>query len=83
MPNRLRSNVSGKETLKFFESYGFEIDKRTRGSHLVLHRKLSFGDQILVIPLHKTVSRGTLKAILKQSCKYIPEKDLFDNFYTK
>ena len=43
MPNRLRSNVSGKEILKFFESYGFEIDKRTRGSHLVLHRKLSFG----------------------------------------
>ena len=82
MPNKLRSNVSGKELLKFFESHGFVLD-RTKGSHLVLCRKLSFGNQILVIPEHKVIPKGTLKAIHGQALKYVSEEDLFNKFYSK
>ena len=82
MPNKLRSNVSGKELLKFFESYGFILN-RMKGSHMILTRKRSFGNQILVIPEHKTIPKGTLKAIINQSAKYISEEDLFNKFYSK
>jgi predicted RNA binding protein YcfA (HicA-like mRNA interferase family) len=82
MPNKLRSNVSGTELLKFFESKNF-ILKRTKGSHMVLVKKLSFGDQVLVIPKHKTVPRGTLNAIYKQAVRFIPESELFGKFYSK
>ena len=63
MPNKLRSNVSGKELVKFFESYGFVLSRK-KGSHLVLSRKLSFGNQILVFPEHKIIPKGTLKKML-------------------
>ena len=82
MPNKLRSNVSGVELLKFFESKDF-ILKRTKGSHMILVKKLSFGDQVLVIPKHKIVPKGTLNAIYKQAMKFIPEGELFDKFYSK
>ncbi len=82
MPNKLRSNVSGKELVKFFESYGFVLSRK-KGSHLVLSRKLSFGNQILVFPEHKIIPKGTLKAIIGQSTKYIPEEDLFNQFHSK
>ncbi len=83
MSKKLRSDVSGEEIVKFLKSYGFVIEKKTRGSHLALSRKLSFGNQFLVVPRHKVVSRGTLRAIVRQSSKYIPEEDLIDKFYTK
>lgn len=82
MPNKLRLNVSGKELMKFFESYGFILNRK-RGSHLILSRKLSFGNQILVIPEHKIIPKGTLKAIIGQSTKYISEEDFFNQFYSK
>jgi len=82
MPSKLRSNLSGKELLNFFESQGFILN-RTKGSHLVLCRKLSFGKQILVIPQHKIIPKGTLNAIYNQASKYISEQDLYDKFYTK
>jgi len=82
MPRKLKSSVSGAVLLKFFYSHNFLL-KRMKGSHIILTRKVFLQNQILVIPNHKTIKRGTLKAIYKQATQYIPEPELFNEFYTK
>jgi hypothetical protein len=37
--------------------------------------------QILAIPIHVELDRWTLRAILRQASKYIPEEELKPHFY--
>lgn len=57
--------VSGKETIKALRKIGFEFIQQ-RGSHVKLVRKLGVHRQIVIIPLHRTIKKGTLRnGILK------------------
>ena len=56
--------VSGKECTKALEEAGFYF-KRQEGSHVTLRRDNPFGQ--VVVPLHKELDRGTLRAIIRQS----------------
>lgn len=57
--------ISGKDLVKFFAKLGYKVDHQT-GSHIILrhndppHRRLT-------IPNHKEVSKGTLRAIIRQA----------------
>lgn len=56
--------VSGKQCIKALEKIGFVI-YRQRGSHITMVRE---NPQCQVtIPNHKTVAKGTLRAIIKQA----------------
>ncbi len=57
-------SISGKECIKALEKFGFFI-KRQEGSHIVMRRNNPFGQ--LVVPNHKTLDRGTLRAIIRQA----------------
>jgi hypothetical protein len=37
--------------------------------------------QTLLIPNHKVIDTGTLRAIVRQAGKYIPTEDLIQQFY--
>ncbi len=52
--------ASGNDCLKVALKIGFEF-KRQKGSHLILTK----GEKLLIIPLHKTLKKGTLHQILK------------------
>ena len=82
MPNKIKTSISGNEIVKFFESFGFVVS-RTRSSHVIMKKIVAGHKQVLVMPNHKVVSRGTLKAIVNQSAKYISLDDLHNFFYTK
>ena len=82
MPNKIKTSISGNEIVKFLESFGFIIS-RTRSSHVILKRIVKGHKQVLVIPNHKIVLKGTLNAIVNQSAKYIPLDDLQKFFYTE
>ena len=57
--------ISGKETIKVLREIGFEFVQQ-RGSHVKLARNLENHRQIIIIPLHKTIKKGTLRnGILK------------------
>lgn len=56
--------VSGREAVKVLSKVGFEF-RRQVGSHMVLKRQLD-GKRI-VIPDHKELPKGTLRAILRQA----------------
>lgn len=62
--------ISGKDCIKALESLGFQI-KRQEGSHIVLRKDIPFCQ--VVVPNHKTLDRGTLRAIIRQSDLSIDE----------
>ena len=74
--------LSSKEIIKFLEKQDF-IFNRQKGSHIVLVRVVSFSKQVLTIPNHARVDKGTIKALYNQISRFIPESDLQKLFYTK
>lgn len=56
--------VSGKECIKVLEKVGFYI-KRQKGSHIILCRDDPFVE--VVVPNHKTLDKGTLRAMIRQA----------------
>jgi predicted RNA binding protein YcfA (HicA-like mRNA interferase family) len=55
--------ISGKECIKALGKAGFFV-KRQKGSHIILCRDEPFSE--VVIPNHKTLDKGTLRAIIRQ-----------------
>jgi predicted RNA binding protein YcfA (HicA-like mRNA interferase family) len=77
---RLR-RLSARDVLRALEAFGFEVAS-TRGSHAKLHRVFPTGEvQILTVPLHRELAPGTIHAIFRQACKFVPESDLRPYFY--
>lgn len=57
--------VSGREVVKVLGTLGYVVD-RQQGSHIVL-RKTSPPHRRAVVPDHKEVAKGTLRAILREA----------------
>ncbi len=56
--------ISAKECIKVLSKAGFYF-KRQQGSHIILRRDNPFAQ--LVVPNHKELDRGTLRAIIRQA----------------
>jgi len=56
--------ISGQECIKALERAGFYV-VRQRGSHIILRRDVPFAE--VVVPDHKELDRGTLRAILRHA----------------
>lgn len=56
--------ISGRECVKALEKVGFYF-KRQEGSHIILRRDTPFAQT--VVPDHKELDRGTLRAIIRQA----------------
>jgi len=73
--------LSGIDITKIFFEFGFEIVSK-KGSLVKLRRILTNATkQILTIPLHDELDKGTLRAIFRQAMRYIPEEKLKPYFY--
>ncbi len=57
-------SISGRACMKALERAGFVV-RRQEGSHVILRRAQPFGQ--LVVPDHKELDRGTLRAIIRQA----------------
>jgi predicted RNA binding protein YcfA (HicA-like mRNA interferase family) len=82
MPGKLR-RLSGKDVVSILAELGFHtVDQR--GSHMKLRRLGSHGEkQTLVVPMHDELDKGTIRAILRQASRFIPEAELRPRFYTE
>ncbi|MFW0859200.1 MAG: type II toxin-antitoxin system HicA family toxin [Dehalococcoidia bacterium] len=56
--------ISGRVCVKALEKVGFYF-KRQEGSHIILRRNDPFAQ--VVVPNHKELDRGTLRAIIRQA----------------
>jgi len=79
MPSKLK-NLSGKEVVKFLERNDFSVYK-THGSHCKMRRIISDRNQTLVIPMHRSIAKGTLHDIFNQISEYMPESSEVNNFF--
>ena len=74
--------LSGADLVKILELFGIEQISQ-RGSHIKLRRLATdSSQQTLTLPNHNELERGTLRAILRQSSRYIPENELIEHFYS-
>ena len=62
---KLPTNLSGQDIVKALFQLGYEIDHQT-GSHIILRQQNS-PHRRLTIPNHKTLAKGTLRAIIRQA----------------
>ena len=63
--------ISGREAVAALAALGYEKD-RQRGSHIVL-RQTEYPHRRLVVPDHKEIAKGTLRAIIRQAGLTIDE----------
>ncbi|HZY41038.1 MAG TPA: type II toxin-antitoxin system HicA family toxin [Anaerolineae bacterium] len=56
--------ISGRDCVKALAKRGFYV-RRQEGSHIVLRRDDPFAQ--VVVPDHKELDRGTLRAIIRQA----------------
>lgn len=74
--------LSGQEIIKIFFIFGFNMTAQ-KGSHIKLVRIISNDiRQTLTIPNHPELDKGTIKAIYRQSLKYILESEIKSYFYS-
>ena len=74
--------LSGDEVISILERFGFRIVAQ-RGSHVKLLRLGALEQrEILTIPRHRELDRGTLRAILRQASRFILSDQLHEYFYT-
>lgn len=76
------NTLSGREVLRTLREFGF-VEFSRRGSHVKVRRILANGHiQTLTVPDHREIDRGTLHAIFRQACRFIPESELRARFLT-
>ena len=56
--------VSGADAVRALQKIGFSV-RRQHGSHIILRRNDPFAQT--VVPNHRQIDRGTLRAILRQT----------------
>jgi len=75
MTNKRLLPVSAKDMVKVFSKIGYHIE-RQKGSHIVMSRD----EDILVIPNHNPVSKGTERELIKDAGLTVEEfNDLLMN----
>ena len=57
--------ISGREAVQALRKVGYEIDHQT-GSHIIL-RHINSPHRRLSVPNHKTLAKGTLRALIRQA----------------
>jgi len=76
-------NLSGTEVVAILEKFGFEKHSQ-RGSHIKMRRQREGKiKETLTIPFHKHLDKGTIRAIFRQACMYVPEEELRKYFYSE
>ena len=77
-----RKTLSGNDLLRIFSTFGFHPVLQ-HGSHVKLRRILENGErQILTVPMHRELDKGTLRAILRQALRFLSESDARPHFYS-
>ena len=82
MSPRLR-RLSSRELCAALGRFGFQV-VATCGGDAKLRRTTPDGaGQTLTIPLHRELAAGTLGAIFRQACRFVPEAELGPLFFVE
>ena len=80
--------LTTREIVRFLGRHGFEVVS-TRGSHAKLVRARASGRreiprrEILIVPMHRQLTAGTVHAIYRQASRFVPEEALRIGFFAR
>jgi predicted RNA binding protein YcfA (HicA-like mRNA interferase family) len=57
------SNISGRQAVKIFKKFGYEVDHQT-GSHMILYHE---SRSTLSVPNHKELAPGLVRALIRKA----------------
>ena len=78
---RLR-RLAARDIVRLLRGFGFEVISM-RGSHAKLARIRSSGRrEILIVPMHRELTAGTVHAIYRQASRFISADELRHGFFT-
>ena len=73
--------LGAREIVRLLGRHGFEVFS-TRGSHAKLVRVGPSGRrEILIVPMHRRLTAGTVHAIYRQASRFVPEDELRHEFF--
>ena len=73
--------LTAREIVGFLGRQGFEVVS-TRGSHAKLARVGPSGRrEVLIVPMHRRLTAGTVHAIYRQASRFVPEGALRNGFF--
>jgi len=72
--------LSGRELIRILGQFGF-VAISQRGSHVKVRRVSGSANQTLTVPAHDELDIGTLRAVLRQASRFVPEEELRRAFY--
>ena len=79
---RLR-RLSARDIVRLLRGFGFEVIS-IRGSHAKLVRVRPSGErEILIVPMHRELTTGTVHAIYRQASRFVPVHELRPGFFTE
>ncbi len=58
--------LSSEEVCRILVRHGFR-EARRKGSHIVMQKPVEDGTVTVIVPNHKTIRKGTLMSIIRQS----------------
>ena len=77
--------LTSRAILRILGRSGFEVVSM-KASHAKLMRVSHEGNtgqkEILVVPMHRKMSVGTIHAIYRQASRFIPEDDMREDFFS-
>lgn len=75
--------LGARDVLRVLHEFGFEVTSM-RGSPAKLARRNSAGrKEILIVPIRRQLTVGTLHAIYRQAGRFVPEQDLRPRFFAE
>ena len=74
--------LAARDVVRLLGRFGFEVISM-RGRHAKLVRIRPCGRrEILIVPMHRRLTAGTVHAIYSQASRFIPDEALRDGFFT-
>ena len=74
--------LKAREIVRLLGRFGFGVISM-KGSHAKLVRIRPSGRrEILIVPMHRQLTAGTVHAIYRQASRFIPEDELRRGFFT-
>ena len=74
--------LAARDVVRLLGRFGFEVISM-RGSHAKLVRIRPSGRrEILIVPMHRRLTAGTVHAIYRQASRFIPDEALRHGFFT-
>ena len=75
--------LTAREIVRFLGRHGFEVVSTTDSHAKLVRVRASGRREILIAPMHRQLTAGTVHAIYRQASRFVPEEALRIGFFAR